>query len=74
MSISVGATRRRNDRAWSISGIACVTLECEEQRGTGGGKRVRRSPRPGMAGLVSLVQESRLHCGQGGATEVLQGD
>lgn len=73
MSISVGATRRRNNRAWSISGIARVTLECGEPRGTGGGKRVR-SPRPGMAGLVSLAQESRLHCGQGGATEVLQGD
>lgn len=55
MSISVGATRRRNNRAWSISGIARVTLECGEQRGTGGGKRVRRSPRPGMAGLVSLA-------------------
>lgn len=55
MSISVGATRRRNNRAWSISGIARVTLECGEPRGTGGGKRVR-SPRPGMAGLVFLAR------------------
>ena len=51
-----------------------MTVECGEQRGTGGGRRVRRSPRPGIAGLVSLAQESRLYCGQGGATEVLQGD
>lgn len=70
MNVTVGATGRRHDWAWSISGLICGPSGWEEQRSTGDGREVKRSPGqvrqalcPFLRSLDSILWARRSHGG-----------